>query len=80
MTLRRLAGVKAMSEEWPNRCVSNAHFADQFPKTLKRYKAKRLTGQVLREDGAPDCYRVKWDALKTPWSLHKSFFRVLPPA
>lgn len=68
-----------MSDEWPKHCVSNMHFAEQFPKTLKRCKARKLSGQVLGEASAPDCYKVKWDALKTPWSLHASFFRVLPP-
>lgn len=61
----------------PRECVSNELFASSFPATLKRQSKRELRGTILGKSKSEGCYRVQWEGLKTPWSMHEHFFRVL---
>jgi|GEM_PF-6121642 len=58
------------------RVISNRKFADQFPVSLKRLKKHNLAGTIIKETDNPDLFIIKWDDLKVPWSLHRSFFQI----
>ena len=55
------------------RCISNAHFASQFPRTIARNEGKPLTGIIIGKTRQAGVLAVKWDTLATPWRLHTQF-------
>lgn len=66
-----------MAENEPTagqRVVSNAAFADVFPRLLKMRRTQALQGTIIRRSDAEDCFVVVWDHKKTPDHVHRKFF------